>query len=179
MEEFSFPNLWFIVPQTIPQQYLWLSSHQLAPSWPIICRHYRGCTLTSCSFLYTYTSSRECEEVHRRAKKNAPRGRVYMLLVAPQGFEPRSSESESLVLPLNERAIQVVTAAAGSAGATISRLCECTGCGLQGQPPAPLSRYSSRSISRGFCPSTRWLASQPAPTVSRPTPNHVARLNRG
>jgi hypothetical protein len=26
------------------------------------------------------------EEVHRRAKKNAPRGRVYMLLVAPQGF---------------------------------------------------------------------------------------------
>jgi hypothetical protein len=36
MEEFSFPNLWFIVPQTIPQQYLWLSSHQLAPSRPII-----------------------------------------------------------------------------------------------------------------------------------------------
>jgi hypothetical protein len=26
-------------------------------------------------------------------------------LVAPQGFEPRSSESESLVLPLNEGAI--------------------------------------------------------------------------
>jgi hypothetical protein len=107
MEEFSFPNLWFIVPQTIPQQYLWLSSHQLAPSWPIICRQYRGPTLTNYSFLYTYTSSRECEEVHQRAKKNAPRGRVYMVLVAPQGFEPRSSESESLVLPLNERAIQV------------------------------------------------------------------------
>ncbi len=34
--------------------------------------------------------------------------RVCMVLVAPQGFEPRSSESESLVLPLNERAIQVV-----------------------------------------------------------------------
>jgi hypothetical protein len=27
-------------------------------------------------------------------------------LVAPQGFEPRSSESESLVLPLNEGAMQ-------------------------------------------------------------------------
>ena len=27
-----------------------------------------------------------------------------VLLVAPQGFEPRSSESESLVLPLNEGA---------------------------------------------------------------------------
>jgi hypothetical protein len=27
-----------------------------------------------------------------------------MILVAPQGFEPRSSESESLVLPLNEGA---------------------------------------------------------------------------
>jgi hypothetical protein len=27
-----------------------------------------------------------------------------MVLVAPQGFEPRSSESESLVLPLNEGA---------------------------------------------------------------------------
>ncbi len=27
-----------------------------------------------------------------------------MLLVAPQGFEPRLSESESLVLPLNEGA---------------------------------------------------------------------------
>jgi hypothetical protein len=27
-------------------------------------------------------------------------------MVAPQGFEPRSSESESLVLPLNERAIR-------------------------------------------------------------------------
>ena len=33
-------------------------------------------------------SSRECEEVHRRAKKNAPRGRVYMILVAP----PRDSQ---------------------------------------------------------------------------------------
>jgi hypothetical protein len=32
MREFSFPNLWFIVPQTIPQQYLWLSSHPLALS---------------------------------------------------------------------------------------------------------------------------------------------------
>ncbi len=41
-----------------------------------------------------------------RAKKNAPRGRVYMILVAPQGFEPRLSESESLVLPLNEGAMQ-------------------------------------------------------------------------
>ena len=39
-------------------------------------------------------------------KVNAPRGRVYMILVAPQGFEPRSSESESLVLPLNEGALQ-------------------------------------------------------------------------
>ena len=28
-------------------------------------------------------------------------------LVAPQGFEPRLSESESLVLPLNERAIRM------------------------------------------------------------------------
>jgi hypothetical protein len=46
--------------------------------------------------------------VRERPKKNAPCGRVYMLLVAPQGFEPRSSESESLVLPLNERAKQVV-----------------------------------------------------------------------
>ena len=41
MEEFSFPNLWFIVPQTIPQQYLWLSSHQLAPPQPIIFGEYR------------------------------------------------------------------------------------------------------------------------------------------
>ena len=35
-------------------------------------------------------------------------GPLTSVLVAPQGFEPRSSESESLVLPLNERAIQVV-----------------------------------------------------------------------
>jgi hypothetical protein len=47
-------------------------------------------------------------------------------LVAPQGFEPRLDESESSVLPLNERATQIETAAAGSAGATISRLIECT-----------------------------------------------------
>ena len=49
-----------------------------------------------------------------------------MFLVAPQGFEPRLDESESSVLPLNERATQIETAAAGSAGATISRLNECT-----------------------------------------------------
>ena len=41
-----------------------------------------------------------------RAKKNARRRRACRLLVAPQGFEPRSSESESLVLPLNEGALQ-------------------------------------------------------------------------
>ena len=72
-------------------------------------------------------------------------------LVAPQGFEPRSSESESLVLPLNEGAInKVLTAAAGSAGATISRLCECTGDMLMGQPLAVHKPYSSRRISSGF-----------------------------
>jgi hypothetical protein len=38
--------------------------------------------------------------------KNALRGARYKVLVAPQGFEPRSSESESLVLPLNEGALQ-------------------------------------------------------------------------
>ena len=138
MGKFSFPNLWFIVPQTIPQQYLWLSSHQLAPSRTIILGECRGIIIISHSFSYSYMSSRECEEVHQRAKKNAPLGRVYMILVAPQGFEPRSSESESLVLPLNERAIQVFTAAAGSAGATISRLCECTGDAATGQPLRPL-----------------------------------------
>jgi hypothetical protein len=26
----SFPSRWLIVPQTVPQQYLWLSSYQLA-----------------------------------------------------------------------------------------------------------------------------------------------------
>ncbi len=45
------------------------------------------------------------EKVRRRANENAPQGRVYMLLVAPQGFEPRLIESESTVLPLNEGAI--------------------------------------------------------------------------
>ncbi len=45
------------------------------------------------------------EKVRRRANENAPRGRVYMILVAPQGFEPRLIESESTVLPLNEGAI--------------------------------------------------------------------------
>lgn len=63
------------------------------------------------------------------AKKNAPRGRVYMLLVAPQGFEPRSSESESLVLPLNEGATQCVPA-----GYTRDRhFCKCTGLAELGQ----------------------------------------------
>ena len=51
MGEFSFPNLWFIVPQTIPQQYLWLSSHQLAPPRTIIFGKYRGFTLISYSFV--------------------------------------------------------------------------------------------------------------------------------
>ena len=37
-------------------------------------------------------------------EKCASRARLHVL-VAPQGFEPRSSESESLVLPLNEGAI--------------------------------------------------------------------------
>ena len=39
-----------------------------------------------------------------KGKEKRATGRVYMVLVAPQGFEPRSSESESLVLPLNEGA---------------------------------------------------------------------------
>jgi hypothetical protein len=43
--------------------------------------------------------------VRRTAKKNAPRGRVYMVLVAPQGFEPRYAAPEAAVLPLNEGAI--------------------------------------------------------------------------
>ena len=75
---------------------------------------------------------------------------VVMPLVAPQGFEPRLDESESSVLPLNEGAKQVFTAAAGSAGATISRLCECTGDMLMGQPLAVHKPYSSRRISSGF-----------------------------
>jgi site-specific DNA recombinase len=54
-------------------------------------------------------------------------------LVAPQGFEPRLDESESSVLPLNERATQIETAAAGSAGATISRLTKCTREEVRGQ----------------------------------------------
>jgi hypothetical protein len=48
--------------------------------------------------------------VQRSAAKGKERrapGRAYRLLVAPQGFEPRSSESESLVLPLNEGATGV------------------------------------------------------------------------
>jgi site-specific DNA recombinase len=51
-----------------------------------------------------------------------------MLLVAPQGFEPRLIGSEPTVLPLNERATQVENwQLQARAGATISRLIECTG----------------------------------------------------
>jgi hypothetical protein len=76
------------------------------------------------------------------AARPFPQNDTVMPLVAPQGFEPRSSESESLVLPLNERAIQVLSAAAGSAGATISRLCECTGDEPTGQPLPPPSVHN-------------------------------------
>jgi hypothetical protein len=57
------------------------------------------------------------------------------LLVAPQGFEPRLIGSEPTVLPLNERAIQVENRQLQArAGATISRLIECTGVARLGQP---------------------------------------------
>ena len=56
-------------------------------------------------------------------------------LVAPQGFEPRLIGSEPTVLPLNERAIQVKDwQLQARAGATISRLFECTGVAQMGQP---------------------------------------------
>ena len=56
-------------------------------------------------------------------------------LVAPQGFEPRLIGSEPTVLPLNERAIQVENwQLQARAGATISRLFECTGVAQMGQP---------------------------------------------
>jgi hypothetical protein len=45
--------------------------------------------------------------VKKGKEKRAPMARM-IFLVAPQGFEPRSSESESLVLPLNEGATQCV-----------------------------------------------------------------------
>ena len=86
---------------------------------------------------FIYRGLHEFKGVRRgasKAMKNALRRARCKVLVAPQGFEPRSSESESLVLPLNERAKQVFTAAAGSAGATISRLCECTRDAFAGQP---------------------------------------------
>ncbi len=74
------------------------------------------------------------------------------VLVAPQGFEPRLSESESLVLPLNERAAQVCYDGRRLGGS-------------HNQPPLQVY-YSSRKTSNGFCPSTRWLAAQPAITAS-------------
>ena len=70
----------------------------------------------------------------RRAKKNARRRRAYRLLVAPQGFEPRSSESESLVLPLNEGAPDdAAIAGAKRTDATAGCLIECTGVDAAGQ----------------------------------------------
>ncbi len=83
---------------------------------------------SACSFRLL---SRECVEVHRRAKKNAPRGRAYMILVAPQGFEPRSSESESLVLPLNEGATQLQ---ASCSKGSLTAFTECMEMSGSGQP---------------------------------------------
>jgi len=48
---------------------------------------------------------------------------------------------------LNERATQVGLAAAGSAGATISRLIECTFCGCVGQPRCEIRLSSLSRIS--------------------------------
>ena len=77
-----------------------------------------------------------------------------MPLVAPQGFEPRDGyrcrncigcppgirtpiERVRVASPTIEREGNTgFTAAAGSAGATISRLCECTGDASTGQPPS-------------------------------------------
>ena len=73
------------------------------------------------------------------------------LLVAPQGFEPRLIGSEPTVLPLNERAIQVKNwQLQARAGATISRLIECTGEPRTGQPTRTVKVYSSRRTSSGF-----------------------------
>ncbi len=51
-------------------------------------------------------------------------------LVAPQGFEPRLSESESLVLPLNEGAKRLLR---GRAIPCADQLLECTRSGVWGQ----------------------------------------------
>jgi len=81
---------------------------------------------------------------------------------------------------LNERAIQTsFTAAAGSAGATISRLCECTVYRVVGQPPLCRVAYSSRKTSSGFWPRMRWLASQPAAIVSPAVANHAPKFIQG
>ncbi len=72
--------------------------------------------------------------MRQRAKKNARRRRAQVLLVAPQGFEPRSSESESLVLPLNEGA-PVTRTSAGVANKqnSLTDSYECTGHATSGQ----------------------------------------------
>ena len=62
---------------------------------------------------------------------------------------------------------------------SINRLCECTERGVVGQPHGCVDRYSSRNTSSGFCPNTRWLASQPQATVSRPAPIQATTVSPG
>ena len=66
-------------------------------------------------------------------------------LVAPQGFEPRLSESESLVLPLNERAVQDVWQPQARREPQSAASVSVRGDASMGQPPLHLSSVLLRS----------------------------------
>src|ERR1035437_119211 len=70
--------------------------------------------------------------------------RSHKNLVAPQGFEPRSSESESLVLPLNEGAPANDMLPASRTHAFADCLLECTGRACQGQRLQPMGQRKRR-----------------------------------
>src|ERR1017187_9830645 len=71
--------------------------------------------------------------------------RSHKNLVAPQGFEPRSSESESLVLPLNEGAPANDMLPESRTKAFADCLLECTGRACQGQRHRHQAHINSRS----------------------------------
>jgi hypothetical protein len=83
--------------------------------------------------------------VRRRAKKNARRRRACRLLVAPQGFEPRLSESESLVLPLNEGAPATEMLPESRKGGSADCPIECNGLGGWGQTPVLIKERQGKN----------------------------------
>src|SRR6202012_4657623 len=98
-------------------------------------------------------------------------------LVDPQGFKPRLIGSEPTVLPLNERAIQVENGSCRLGREPKSAACLSVRMSRQWVNSHTSRIYSSRRTSSGFCPKTRWLASQPAATVSAAVAQSAAKFH--